>query len=264
MDKELSIVLIEDEENICNETQKYIDTLEDTVLVGVTGDSAKAFELTQHFLPDAIILDLELHFGSGNGLMFLSKLNAADLPKRPYILITTNNSSVVTYDAVRRQGADFIMSKHQQDYSPKAAVDFLRMMKQAIQGMPQCNDNNKKKSADIESPDIKNKRMIKRVSLELDRVGISPKAVGYKYLTDAILMIMSEPQKNISAHIAQKYGKTDSSVERAMQNAINKAWHTADIDELAEYYTARISSDRGVPTLNEFIFYYATKLKNEF
>ena len=46
-----------------------------------------------------------------------------------------------------------------------------------------------------------------------------------------------------------------------MQNAINKAWRTTDIEDLSINYTARISSEKGVPTMTEFIYYYADKLK---
>lgn len=100
------------------------------------------------------------------------------------------------------------------------------------------------------------------VSLELDAVGISPKAIGYQYLSDAVLLIMQGHPHNICSTLAKQYKKTDSSVERAMQNAINKAWRTTDIDDLLKHYTARINSDKGVPTLTEFIHYYANKIKN--
>ena len=49
-----------------------------------------------------------------------------------------------------------------------------------------------------------------------------------------------------------------------MQNAINRAWAISNIDDLLENYTAKISSSKGVPTLTEFIFYYANKIKNEY
>ena len=100
------------------------------------------------------------------------------------------------------------------------------------------------------------------ISLELDNVGISPKVIGYKYLSEAILLILQGQPHNICETLAKQYKKTDSSVERAMQNAINKAWRTTDIDDLLKYYTARINSDKGVPTLTEFIHYYANKIKN--
>jgi len=212
-------------------------------------------------LPDVVILDLELHQGGGNGLVFLQELGQMDLPLRPYILITTNNTSMITYEYARQAGADFIMAKHQSDYSVKGAVDFLRMMKSVIQsraGRAEPEHNT------TESPEQRGKRITRRIDLELDYVGISPKAVGYKYLSDAIAMIISKPEKNLCAAIGSQYGKTDSSVERAMQNAINKAWRTTDIDDLTKYYTARICSDKGVPTITEFIYYYANKIKNEY
>ena len=64
--------------------------------------------------------------------------------------------------------------------------------------------------------------------------------------------------------MSEKYGKTEASVERAMQSAIDRAWKTAYIDDLEKYYTARINSTRGVPTLKEFIYYYAEKIKHEY
>ena len=48
-----------------------------------------------------------------------------------------------------------------------------------------------------------------------------------------------------------------------MQNAINRTWYTSDTEDLLKYYTARIRSDKGVPTLMEFISYYANKIRTE-
>ena len=49
-----------------------------------------------------------------------------------------------------------------------------------------------------------------------------------------------------------------------MQNAINRTWAGADKDELLSHYTAKIKSRKGVPTITEFIYFYAQKLNNEF
>ena len=49
-----------------------------------------------------------------------------------------------------------------------------------------------------------------------------------------------------------------------MQNAINRAWKNVDPEDLLANYTARIKSSKGIPTITEFIFYYAQKLNNEF
>lgn len=261
MDRELSILLVEDDPALCRQTARYVDSLDDVLLVGMTNSSAEALALIQSHLPDAVILDLELHFGSGNGLLLLQNMQQCDLPRIPYTLITTNNSSLVTYESARQLGADFILSKHQRDYTPEGAVEFLRMMKSIIQNRPTASGGSSPEP--MESPEMRNRRLTRRICAQLDSIGISSKAVGYQYLVDAIRLVMQQPSHNLCSVIGRKYGKTESSVERAMQNAIARAWRTTPIDELLRLYTARISSDRGVPTLTEFIYYYANQLKHQ-
>ena len=48
-----------------------------------------------------------------------------------------------------------------------------------------------------------------------------------------------------------------------MQNAINYAWGHTPIDDLMLYFTAKIASDKGVPTVTEFVYYYANKIKSD-
>lgn len=114
--RELTVLLIEDDQFACEEIRNYIDQLDDMHLLGITDDSNKALDMVQYCIPDAIILDLELHEGGGNGLFFLSKLHDLGLEKLPYILITTQNTSNVTLEAARQLGADFIITKYERDY----------------------------------------------------------------------------------------------------------------------------------------------------
>lgn len=259
MDRELNIILVEDDADACKRFAEYVDLTDNISITAITNNSYQALELVKKLPPDAIILDLELNQGQGNGLLFLQELENLDIPFKPYVLITTNNSSPTTYEYARQTGADFIMSKHQADYSEQNAIDFLTMMKDIIQ-----NNITKQYSAyaTTESPAQYEKRLKKKITMELNNIGISPKAVGYKYLIDAILLVIDGQSKNLCVTIGQKYAKTDSSVERAMQNAINRAWCSTDIEDLLAYYTARINSEKGVPTLTEFVYYYANKIKN--
>ena len=73
-----------------------------------------------------------------------------------------------------------------------------------------------------------------------------------------------ENQHKVCNFVARKWNKAECSVERAMQNAINRAWNTADTADLLKYYTAVIKSDRGVPTITEFIYYYAQQIRPDF
>lgn len=258
-ERELTILLVEDDKKSCREIENYCDTVEETQLMGVTGNSSEALKMTQQMLPDVVILDLELHLGGGNGLFYLQGLKALNLPKKPYILITTNNSSIITLEQARTLGADFILAKYESEYSAQYVIEFLRMMKATILSAASSSAD----SADIVSEDQRNRRLTQRIQRELDLVGISPKAIGYRYLIDAILLTFLEPAPNICRKLSEKYKKTDVSIERAMQNAINRAWRTSDPDDLLTHYKARVRSDKGVPTMMEFVYNYVNLLKLE-
>ena len=263
MERELSILLIEDEPSECHAISQYIDGLDDVRLVGVTNNSRRAIELVCDTVPDAIILDLELHKGSGNGLSFLQELRGLHLRIVPYILVTTNNTSTVTYDQARQTGADFIFTKWQGDYSAETVVEFLRSIKNTIQNKSTMDGLSLDLST-TESPIQTKKRQEKRIIREMDLIGISPKTIGRKYLIEAILIIINQRVRGVTSIIAARNGKSEPSVERAMQSAINRAWNVANTGDLTKLYTANIPSEKGVPTVTEFIHYYAEKIKTDY
>ena len=261
MKKPLTVLVVEDEPLECQELIKQIEATDGELqLVGVTNNTIKALHYVNDCLPDAVILDLELHKGQGNGLAFLASLQDIRLEAPIYVLVTTNNISYITHESARKMGADFIMVKSQEGYSAKDAIDFLASLKNVIQ----ANRKTATGSSLTEPAEQRYSRILRRVAAELDRVGISPNAVGRKYLIDSILIITDKPDEKIRSVLSTKYAKTEASIERAMQNAIEKAWKTSPIDDLANFYTARINSAKGSPTVMEFIYYYAERIRNEF
>lgn len=129
----LNILIVEDDYETCENFVKLMDKFPDINIIHITNDSSNALEQLNILLPDVVILDLELHIGSGSGLDFLSGINTMIVSRIPYILVTTNNSSQVTYEHARQLGADFIISKHQNNYSEEYVLNFIKMMKTAIQ-----------------------------------------------------------------------------------------------------------------------------------
>lgn len=263
MDRDLMVYLIEDEPLERAAIRESIEQIKGIQLLGETNNIYDAVKNIQDTLPHAIILDLELHKGSGNGLDFLRRLGQLQLPLHPYILVTTNNTSPITYEQARELGADFIMSKYQDDYCAENVVGFLCSLKKVLRHNSERHGFVSGNLA-TETYEQMSKRMLTRIYTELDLVGISPKAIGRSYLTEAIFIVIQGPEQNICAKIAQKNNKTDFSVERAMQNAINSAWRKTSIETLEKCYKARINSSRGVPTITEFIYYYANEIKNAY
>ena len=259
MNKNLTLLIIEDDEEICQRFVEYADSTDEIEIVSITNNFYRALELVKEYLPNVIILDLEIYTGKGNGIMFLEGLKNTNLPFKPFILVTTNNSSSTIHNHARQLGTDFIMSKQQEGYSEATAIEFLKIIQDTIQG------NIEKyhlKHSSTEPPQNHNKRLLRLITTELDAIGISPKANGYQYLLEAIFLVINGHTCNLSSTIAKNHSKTNTSVERAMQNAINKTWYSNNSDELSKYYKAKINSEKGVPTLTEFIFYYARKIKN--
>ena len=276
---ELTLLLVEDDKQSSKEMIACADTFDDITFTGATDNSTEALALVHERLPHAVILDLELHNGSGSGLAFLYALKDHCPSKRPYIIVTTNNSSQITYDAARHAGADYIFYKHQADYSADTVLSFLQMLKKVIldnymaSEISSLQETSKDSLAATETTDTANSaeasqelncHITRRIYLELDQIGINPRSKGYQYLADAIYLVMHTPPRNICTKLAQTHGKTESSIQRAMQNAIAKAWRTAPIDDLLKFYTAKINSEKWVPTITEFVYYYANKLKNEY
>lgn len=257
----LTILLVEDDSQTVNAFVEYADQIDDVDLIGVTATADEALKLIQDRLPQAIILDLELQKGSGSGLDVLHALPSLALKVQPYILVVTNSLSDATIEYARTLGVDYFISKYQGGYSEQYVLNFLRPMREAIQ-RHYCTESMQEGTP--ETPAQKRKRIVERIHTELDNIGINPSWLGYKYLTDGILLTMEHPRFYLCNEIAQKYGKSEASVERAMQNAINRAWEINDIDEILKHYKAKIHSDRGVPSLLEFVYHYANRIGNEY
>jgi Chemotaxis response regulator containing a CheY-like receiver domain and a methylesterase domain len=256
--RNITLFLLDDNPTFCNEITHHIDNCDDISLSGIANNSKNGIAIVKEKLPDVIILELELNSEYGTGLTFLEELRKVNLSVTPYILVVTHNTSSLTHECARKLGADFVMIKHTTHLFPQSILDFLRLIKNSI------HSENRSEHDQIltESSEQKANRINRIICAELDRIGINPKTIGYSYLNDAIYKTIKNNTKNLSSEIGKEYRKTASSVERAMQNAINRAWHSSDIDTLLKYYSAKINSDKGVPTLNEFIYYYAYKIKH--
>lgn len=254
MSNRLDLLVIEDDQNICKNYKTLAKDYENIFLIDTTNSTSTGLKLVSEYSPNAIILDLELHMGYGNGISFLQELSNLDLKVRPFVVVVTNNISQITHDIAHKLGADFLITKNQEDYSEKMVLDFLL-------SVLSINSNNKfiNNTQAIVGAEYSN-NLKNRIAKELDLVGVSPKLKGRAYLCDAIEIAVDKRVPKISSIIASKYSKSDASVERAMETAINRTWRNTDIETLETHYTAYINPCKGVPTVTEFIYYYANKI----
>ncbi|MCI8291006.1 MAG: hypothetical protein HFJ25_01950, partial [Clostridia bacterium] len=220
--------------------------------------STKAIEYLKYYKPDAVILDLELNKGEGSGFEFIENIVKQSVTKTPNIVVTTNVCSDSVYDFCHKNKIDFIFYKKQVNYSQEKILNTLLL----LNGYE--NEKNVKYEVDeeIEEDKIRNK-----INKELELIGISSHLQGKKYLCDAIYFVIKNDKEDSKVSIIQylvgKYKKSNSTISRAMQNAILHAWRISSLEDLTTYYTARINYETGVPTPTELIYYYADKIKKE-
>lgn len=254
MTKRLDVLIVEDDENDCKALLEAINANPDKLCpVGVSKSSNDALAFIQNHRPHAVILDLELQEGSGDGMELLDKLRSKLVYPKPYIAVNTYNSSKVTRDTARKLGADYIFVKWQKGYTPKMVINQLLLV------MPEILGSDEEPSATLTEKQIEN-RMRDFVQEEFNKLGVSVKNIGYGYLVDAVILAARGENQNWGKIIGDKIGKEENSIKHAMQYAINNTWDNADINNLQKYYTAPMRKDKYVPTTNEFVFYYKQRL----
>lgn len=256
MTDKLDILIVEDDEKDSAALTAAIEEHADKLCVaGVSKSSANALAFIRNHAPHAVILDLELQDGSGDGMELLDKLRSTVLPRKPYVVVNTYNASKITIDTVKRMGADYAFAKWQKGYSPQMVINHLLMVMPAVTG---CGAE----PVEPLTEEMTENRMRLFVQEEFNNLGLSVKNAGYEYLVEAVLLAAKGENQGWGKLIGEKVGKSESSVTHAMQYAINNTWSNANINNLQKYYTAPLRKEKYSPTTNEFVFYYKQKLIN--
>lgn len=260
--KPMPLLLIEDDIAECIKFKDCAKRRTDINFVGMTSSSIEGLQYVKTRIPEGVILDLELHKGQGSGLQFLADLREANMSLRPIIVVTTNSPSNIVYNHVHDFGADLVFYKRQTDYSPDMVIGTLLALRKSLYTVQ--HDGLPSDLQTIESPEERRVRIAERIDTELDLVGIGVRYKGRAYLHEAIFLLINKDKNSSEAilyQVAEHKRLSYSSVIRAIQTAINKAWDTSNIEDLQKYYTARVNIHTGVPTSTEFIHYYANKIR---
>jgi two-component system response regulator (stage 0 sporulation protein A) len=97
------------------------------------------------------------------------------------------------------------------------------------------------------------------VSKVLREIGIPVHNRGYRLLRDAILLALEKPETLFAVSrllyppVAERYGSSSKSVERAIGRAIEIAWERGEKDVLQKYFNIFALPAGYKPTTKEFI-----------
>lgn len=254
----LNVFIVEDDENDLKELTSAIEKYpQELNLAGSSKSAFATFDFIRNHLPHAVILDLELQNGQGDGLSLLDKLNNTVLPRKPYILVNTYNKSDYTRKTALNSGADYVFTKQQDGYSAKMVVDHLLKVKPILTG------SDEKPSKPLTEARLEN-AMREFVQEEFNKLGLIVKHDGYEYLVEAVLLAAKGETQNWDRTIAEKFGKSAECVNHAMQYTLKTTWKRADINNLLKYFTIPLPGDKPEPTVTTFVFFYKRNLLNYF
>ena len=105
----IKIIIADDNRNLCQMLQNYLQDQEDLSIVGVANNGLEAMELIQTQEPDLIILDLVMP--NFDGLGVLERINARTTMKRPKIIMLTAFGQESLTNEAMTLGVDYFILK---------------------------------------------------------------------------------------------------------------------------------------------------------
>lgn len=266
--KPMTILIIEDDSAECLKFEECTANMPEIKIIGMTNSSYEGIRFAEHYLPEAIILDLELHNGSGSGVHFLNELPNSMVSNDPFIFLTTNITAEIVLGMAREAGVTWIFSKKQIDYSVAMVFDMalqLRKTKERTNHSMTVETDNK---VHIETLEERRERIIKRIEYELDLLGVPRMLKGRVYLVEGIYFLaevnltdLKLKKDTVIEHLSKLYNRNGTAITRTMQTAIRNTWKNSLTEDLMKHYTDRVNYRTGIPTTNEFLRYYAKRIR---
>lgn len=250
-------VLIGDDNNdFCEVLRSYIESQEDLALAGIASNGAEVLNLVTAETPDVIILDIIMPQLDGIGV--LERLSSLNLPRKPKIIMLTAIGQERIAQKVLDMGADYYVLK---PFSLDVLGNRIRQLAGTIRPVGP--------TPPPVTPVVRNRSIDAEVTNIIHEIGIPAHIKGYRYLREAILMVVTRVEllggvtKELYPTIARNHQTTPSRVERAIRHAIEVAWNRGNVEIINSLFGHTVNRERGKPTNSEFIAMVADKLRLE-
>lgn len=246
MENKITIGIAEDNDIVAETLGGIIRSEEGFELIGITYSGQDAISLIREKNPDVMLLDVVMP--TGGGLDVLSNFQGDTTIKTKFIMVSAIGDEKITRDAFAMGATYYIMK-------PFEAANVIRRIKNVMK--------------DPEAEEVKEKIQ------ELDRIitgclvtlGVPAQLNGYKYLREAIRMVVENPTvvsavtKKIYPVIADMYHVSAPSVERAIRHAVEVSWNRGNIQEMDRLFGYTINHEKGKPTNSEYIAMIADHIR---
>jgi len=259
MGKEKKLIIADDNRNLCQMLQTYIEGQDDLSIVGEAHNGLEAMELIETLEPDLVILDLVMP--NLDGLGVLERINARTSMARPkVIMLTAFGQESLTHQAMTL-GVDYFILK-------PFDLDILgKRIRTLTQDMPSSVPTQYSATSPVVATGGSSLNLFSEVTNVMHKIGIPAHVKGYQYIREAILMVVEDVSllgavtKELYPDIAKKYDTASSRVERGIRHAIELAWERGHTETLKQIFGYSMNVDRQKPTNSEFIALLADKFR---
>lgn len=260
--RKIKVLIGDDNREFCELLRAYVEGQSDLDLAGVAYNGSEVLQAVAETTPDVIILDIIMPHLDGIGV--LEKLNQMDLPIRPKIIVLTAFGQENITQKVLEMGADYYVLK---PFSLDVLGTRIRQLAGSV--VQPAAPAVAPAPAPAAFPVTRSRNLDNDVTTIIHEIGIPAHIKGYRYLREAILMVVNRVEllgsvtKELYPSIARNHATTASRVERAIRHAIEVAWSRGNVDVIHGMFGHTVNRERGKPTNSEFIAMVADKLRME-
>lgn len=257
MNVKISVVIADDNRELCDELSDYLKACPDICVAGVAYDGEEAYGLICQTRPDVAIIDVIMP--KRDGISLMKRLANTKMAKRPMIIAHSVTGNMRVMDACYDAGAEYYLMKPQSCESIAETIRTLVPGKapgevhSTLRAQPKLDE----KPVDLET----------LVTDFMHDLGLPAHIKGYQYIRTAIMMVVNNMEllnyitKQLYPDIAKQYGSTASRVERAIRHSIEVAWTRGRPETMNEIFGYTIDTGKGKPTNSEFIAMVADRIR---
>lgn len=227
---------------------------DDISVVGSASDGELAVSVIKDTHPDIVLLDLVMPKLDGIGVM--EKIAACEDygGKKPeYIVISAAGSEEIIGEAIRTGASYFILK-------PFAADTLIRRVRQtAAHRVGADAETETAGRNDLDLQPGKEHKADSLVVALLRSLGVSMRMVGYKYIRDAVILAIKDPDaltaitKSIYPEIAKLHQSSSGNVERNIRYVIEVTWEKRNDPRYADIFRKVFDNAERKPANSKFI-----------
>ncbi len=246
MNKEIKVVVVDDNEAVLSSVKKYFNNSELINIVGTFNNGKVALDYLINNSSEYDLAILDILLPQIDGIKILQEMKNNNINKKTMILSSFKDD--YTIRRLQSYGVSYYMLK---------PID-LDILNGRILDL--FDEAEKVKYSNDSTIEIE-------VSSMLHNLGIPSHVKGYKYIREGIMLLYSSEDsmhlitKEIYPEIALKFNTTSSRVERAIRHAIEISWIRGDLKLMENIFGNSIDFERSRPTNSEFLTTIADRLK---